>query len=79
MVCLVLLLLCTGISNKIDSSSNTVGRRYARSDEQGTPYGITIDYETVAEETVTVRERDSMVRQLETYGGVAVVAFPSVI
>ena len=42
-----------------------IGRRYARQDEAGTPYGITIDFETIGEkgeelrDTVTVRERDS--------------------
>ncbi len=40
--------------------SGTIGRRYARQDEIGTPYCITIDYETLEREVVTVRERDSM-------------------
>jgi glycyl-tRNA synthetase len=37
-----------------------VGRRYRRMDEIGTPYCITIDGQTLEDETVTVRERDSM-------------------
>ncbi len=43
----------------------SIGRRYARQDEAGTPFGITIDFETLGEkgeelkDTVTVRERDS--------------------
>jgi len=37
----------------------SVGRRYARSDEAGTPIAITIDYETLEENTVTLRDRDS--------------------
>ncbi|MCP4582499.1 MAG: glycine--tRNA ligase [candidate division Zixibacteria bacterium] len=37
-----------------------VGRRYRRMDEAGTPYCITIDGQTLEDETVTVRERDSM-------------------
>ena len=43
-----------------------IGRRYRRQDEIGTPYGITIDFDTLGEngeeskDTVTVRERDSM-------------------
>ncbi len=37
-----------------------IGRRYRRQDEIGTPYCITIDGDTLAEDVVTVRERDSM-------------------
>ncbi|KAJ3372376.1 Glycine--tRNA ligase 1, mitochondrial [Kappamyces sp. JEL0680] len=48
-----------GISNKVDSSSGSIGRRYARNDEVGTPFGITIDFDTVKDSTVTLRERDS--------------------
>ncbi|OLL26928.1 putative glycine--tRNA ligase [Neolecta irregularis DAH-3] len=48
-----------GISNKVDDSSANIGRRYARNDELGTPFGITIDFQTVKDKTVTLRERDS--------------------
>jgi glycyl-tRNA synthetase len=37
-----------------------VGRRYRRQDEAGTPFCITVDTQTLADKTVTVRERDSM-------------------
>ncbi len=37
-----------------------IGRRYRRMDEIGTPYGITIDYQTKEDKTVTLRFRDSM-------------------
>jgi glycyl-tRNA synthetase len=37
-----------------------VGRRYRRQDEAGTPYCLTIDGQTKEDNTVTVRERDSM-------------------
>ena len=37
-----------------------IGRRYRRQDEIGTPYCVTIDGDTLAEDAVTVRERDSM-------------------
>ena len=40
--------------------SGTIGRRYRRNDEIGTPYSITVDYETLEDGTVTIRERDSM-------------------
>ena len=38
----------------------TVGRRYSRQDEQGTPFGVTIDSDTLEDGTVTVRDRDTM-------------------
>jgi glycyl-tRNA synthetase len=37
-----------------------VGRRYRRQDEAGTPFGITVDSQTLEDDTVTLRERDSM-------------------
>jgi glycyl-tRNA synthetase len=40
--------------------SGTIGRRYRRNDEIGTPYSITVDYDTLEDGTVTIRERDSM-------------------
>lgn len=39
--------------------SGSIGRRYARADEVGVPFCITIDYETKENNTVTIRERDS--------------------
>ncbi len=41
-------------------ASGSIGRRYARADEIGTPFCITIDYDTLKDGTVTIRERDSM-------------------
>lgn len=40
--------------------SGAVGRRYRRQDECGTPFCITVDSDTLSDNTVTVRERDSM-------------------
>ncbi len=40
--------------------SGAIGRRYRRQDEVGTPFCITIDNQTLKDDTVTVRERDSM-------------------
>ena len=37
----------------------SVGRRYARSDEAGTPLAVTIDYDTLQDEAVTIRDRDT--------------------
>lgn len=40
--------------------SGAIGRRYRRQDEAGTPFGITVDSQSLQDQTVTVRERDSM-------------------
>jgi glycyl-tRNA synthetase len=40
--------------------SGAIGRRYRRMDEAGTPFGVTVDGETLLGRTVTVRHRDSM-------------------
>ena len=40
-------------------TSGAIGRRYRRADEAGTPFCITVDYETLENQTVTVRFRDS--------------------
>ncbi|MFC5971373.1 glycine--tRNA ligase [Halomarina salina] len=47
-----------GLSVAYDDSG-AIGRRYRRQDEVGTPYGVTVDYQTLEEETVTLRDRDS--------------------
>ena len=49
-----------GISHKIDDSGGSIGRRYARTDEIGIPFGVTIDFDTVQSNSATVRERNSM-------------------
>ncbi|MFW5702231.1 MAG: glycine--tRNA ligase, partial [Bacteroidota bacterium] len=41
-------------------TSGAIGRRYRRQDEIGTPFCVTIDGQTLEDETVTIRERDSM-------------------
>src|ERR1700736_6746951 len=49
--------------------SGAIGRRYRRQDEVGTPFGVTVDFDTIGENgpanegTVTIRERDSMKQQ----------------
>jgi glycyl-tRNA synthetase len=39
---------------------DTIGKRYRRQDAIGTPYCITIDHQTLQDNTVTIRERDTM-------------------
>jgi glycyl-tRNA synthetase len=41
------------------NESGSIGKRYARSDEIGVLLGVTIDHQTLEDDTVTVRERDS--------------------
>lgn len=43
-------------------AGGAVGRRYRRQDEIGTPFGITVDSQTLEDQTVTIRERDSMLQ-----------------
>ena len=43
--------------------SGAIGRRYARMDEAGCPFCITVDGQTIEDETMTVRDRDSMEQQ----------------
>lgn len=45
-----------GVSSKVDDAGQTIGKRYARTDELGIPFGITIDGETLENDTVTLRE-----------------------
>ena len=52
--------------NVFYDESGAIGRRYRRQDEIGTPFGVTVDFETLGEkgeelrDTVTLRDRDSM-------------------
>ena len=48
------------ILSKVDDSSGSIGRRYARADELGIPFGITVDFQSLKDASVTLRERDSM-------------------
>ncbi len=41
----------------------SIGKRYARMDEVGTPYCFTVDHETLEQQTVTVRERDTAAQE----------------
>ena len=40
--------------------SGAIGRRYRRQDEIGTPFCITVDFDTLEDQAVTIRERDTM-------------------
>jgi glycyl-tRNA synthetase len=46
-----------------DQTGGNIGRRYRRQDEIGTPFCVTIDFETLEDRAVTIRERDSMAQE----------------
>jgi glycyl-tRNA synthetase len=46
--------------NIIYDEKDAIGRRYRRQDAVGTPYCITIDHQTLEDDTFTIRDRDSM-------------------
>ena len=49
----------SGIASFYDSGGS-IGKRYRRQDEAGTPFGITVDHDTLEDNTVTIRDRDTM-------------------
>jgi glycyl-tRNA synthetase len=54
-------------------TGGSIGKRYRRQDEIGTPFCVTVDFQSLEDDTVTVRDRDSMLQervaisQLESY------------
>ena len=50
--------------------SGAIGRRYRRQDEIGTPYCVTVDFDTLEDNAVTIRERDSMAQERVSLDGV---------
>ena len=58
-----------GVSHKVDDSSGSIGRRYARTDEIGIPFGITVDFDSLKDGTATLRERNTMTQiRTEVWG-----------
>ena len=47
----------------IYDEKDAVGRRYRRQDAAGTPFCITVDHQSLEDETVTIRHRDTMEQQ----------------
>jgi glycyl-tRNA synthetase len=50
--------------------AGAIGRRYRRQDEIGTPYCVTVDFDTLEDDAVTVRERDSMQQERISLEGI---------
>jgi glycyl-tRNA synthetase len=55
-------MLKTSFICEYDESSN-IGKRYRRQDEIGTPYCVTIDFDTLSDDRVTIRDRDTMLQE----------------
>jgi glycyl-tRNA synthetase len=51
---------CASSGTSTSTTPGAIGRRYRRQDEVGTPYCITVDFESLEDQAVTVRERDAM-------------------
>ncbi|MGH7342210.1 MAG: His/Gly/Thr/Pro-type tRNA ligase C-terminal domain-containing protein, partial [Candidatus Rokuibacteriota bacterium] len=49
--------------NLFYDDGGSIGRRYRRQDEAGTPFGITVDGQSVQDQTVTVRDRDTLLQE----------------
>ena len=43
--------------------AGAIGRRYRRQDEIGTPFCVTVDFDTLTDQAVTIRERDTMAQE----------------
>jgi glycyl-tRNA synthetase len=51
--------------------AGSIGRRYRRQDEVGTPFCVTVDFESLDDEAVTVRDRDAMTQDRLPISGLA--------
>jgi glycyl-tRNA synthetase len=51
--------------------TQSIGRRYRRQDEIGTPFCVTIDFDTLDDGAATIRDRDSMAQDRVSMGGIA--------
>jgi glycyl-tRNA synthetase len=54
------ILVRAGVSSKVDDSGVSVGKRYARTDECGIPFALTVDFTTLEDSSVTIRILDQM-------------------
>ena len=69
-----------GQMNVDHAETGSIGKRYRRQDEIGTPFCVTVDFETLNDNAVTVRDRDSMTQErigLDTVGNWLAGRLPS--
>src|ERR1700710_2324552 len=59
-----------GVTTEFDEGGS-IGKRYRRQDEIGTPWGITVDHQTMEDETVTLRDRDTLEQTRVPIAGLA--------
>jgi glycyl-tRNA synthetase len=55
---------------RLGDDGGQIGRRYRRQDEIGTPFAFTIDEQTLEDDTVTIRDRDSLAQERLSIGRV---------
>jgi glycyl-tRNA synthetase len=67
----VLGLLKPHFRTEYDQTGGNIGKRYRRQDEIGTPFCVTVDFETLEDHAVTIRERDSMEQERIPIDGLA--------
>lgn len=53
-----------GVASRVDDSNASIGRRYARNDELGTPFACTLDFASLSKGTMTLRERDTTTQRI---------------
>jgi glycyl-tRNA synthetase len=63
--------LLRGLMQTEYDEGGSIGRRYRRQDEIGTPWGITVDGQTMEDDTVTLRDRDSLEQARVPIAGLA--------
>ncbi|KAI1737655.1 hypothetical protein F4680DRAFT_427532 [Xylaria scruposa] len=66
------------ISSRVDVSSATIGKRYSRNDELGTALGVTIDFQTLKDGSITLRDRDTT-RQVRSDEDKVLVAIQEIV
>ena len=52
-------------------TGGSIGKRYRRQDEIGTPFGVTVDHQTMEDDTVTLRDRDTLEQERVAVGELA--------
>ena len=63
------MLMKLGLGRIVFETTGNVGKGYRRNDETGTPVCVTVDFETLDDDTVTVRDRDTMAQERVGVGG----------
>lgn len=66
------------VSHRVDDSSGSIGRRYARTDEVAIPFGICVDFDSLKEpHTATLRDRDTTLQVFSVWPLAHIISFPN--